>query len=244
VRAPAQFNKHTVRRDKRGAFTWVPLATTLTASSKHRLPPSTLDLTTANLEVYLNAETGVESRASATETNPSLQADAGLVVLVAAVAERWIYLFLWFRVGAPRTRRVFEVEVGRGRASQWRLSREEEDNGGDAGIRSRESRRRSLRPCHLPPAATDHSPHSVLAFWSFMWFVGFCFLANQWQVSKEEDNPLREGGDAARAAITFSFFSIFTWVAQTLFSIEKFKNVSFEEEYTKLFPPQPHQPLV
>lgn len=33
-------------------------------------------------------------------------------------------------------------------------------------------------------------------------------------------------------------------VAQTLFSIEKFKNVSFEEEYTKLFPPQPHQPLV
>uniref|UniRef100_A0A3P9LYL8 Synaptogyrin 1 n=1 Tax=Oryzias latipes TaxID=8090 RepID=A0A3P9LYL8_ORYLA len=139
----------------------------------------------------------------------------------------------------------------------------------------------------------------VSAFWSFMWFVGFCFLANQWQVSKEEDNPLREGGDAARAAITFSFFSIFTWVcfsfisyyfgqlrnkttkcwcgprnpdpltcasrkplffnchdpcelmrlfsqqvAQTLFSIEKFKNVSFEEEYTKLFPPQPHQPLV
>uniref|UniRef100_A0A8C7WMZ6 Synaptogyrin 1 n=1 Tax=Oryzias sinensis TaxID=183150 RepID=A0A8C7WMZ6_9TELE len=52
----------------------------------------------------------------------------------------------------------------------------------------------------------------VSAFWSFMWFVGFCFLANQWQVSKEEDNPLREGGDAARAAITFSFFSIFTWV--------------------------------
>lgn len=50
------------------------------------------------------------------------------------------------------------------------------------------------------------------AFWSFMWFVGFCFLANQWQVTKHEDNPLREGGDAARAAITFSFFSIFTWV--------------------------------
>uniref|UniRef100_A0A8C6KVC0 Synaptogyrin 1 n=1 Tax=Nothobranchius furzeri TaxID=105023 RepID=A0A8C6KVC0_NOTFU len=51
----------------------------------------------------------------------------------------------------------------------------------------------------------------VSAFWSFMWFVGFCFLANQWQVTKQEDNPLREGGDAARAAITFSFFSIFTW---------------------------------
>lgn len=51
-----------------------------------------------------------------------------------------------------------------------------------------------------------------VAFWSFVWFVGFCFLANQWQVAKEEDNPLREGADAARAAITFAFFSIFTWV--------------------------------
>ncbi|XP_054075882.1 synaptogyrin-1 isoform X2 [Rissa tridactyla] len=51
----------------------------------------------------------------------------------------------------------------------------------------------------------------VSAFWAFLWFVGFCFLTNQWQASKEEDNPMNEGGDAARAAITFSFFSIFTW---------------------------------
>ncbi|XP_020838304.1 synaptogyrin-1 isoform X4 [Phascolarctos cinereus] len=51
----------------------------------------------------------------------------------------------------------------------------------------------------------------VSAFWAFLWFVGFCFLANQWQVSKPEDNPMNEGTDAARAAITFSFFSIFTW---------------------------------
>ncbi|KAG8518147.1 Synaptogyrin-1 [Galemys pyrenaicus] len=52
---------------------------------------------------------------------------------------------------------------------------------------------------------------SVSAFWAFLWFVGFCYLANQWQVSKPEDNPMNEGTDAARAAITFSFFSIFTW---------------------------------
>ncbi|XP_050773616.1 synaptogyrin-1 isoform X2 [Gopherus flavomarginatus] len=51
----------------------------------------------------------------------------------------------------------------------------------------------------------------VSGFWAFLWFVGFCFLANQWQVSKHENNPLNEGADAARAAITFSFFSIFTW---------------------------------
>lgn len=38
---------------------------------------------------------------------------------------------------------------------------------------------------------------------------------------------------------------IHVWVlflqgAQTLFSMEKLKNLSFEEEYTKLFPPQPN----
>uniref|UniRef100_A0A8C0Q711 Synaptogyrin 1 n=2 Tax=Canis lupus familiaris TaxID=9615 RepID=A0A8C0Q711_CANLF len=53
----------------------------------------------------------------------------------------------------------------------------------------------------------------VSAFWAFLWFVGFCFLANQWQVSKPKDNPMNEGTDAARAAITFSFFSIFTWIS-------------------------------
>lgn len=55
-------------------------------------------------------------------------------------------------------------------------------------------------------------PLTPTAFWSLLWFVGFCFLANQWQVSKEEDNPLQEGVTAARAAIVFSFFSVFTWV--------------------------------
>ncbi|KAG5853986.1 hypothetical protein ANANG_G00032680 [Anguilla anguilla] len=63
----------------------------------------------------------------------------------------------------------------------------------------------------------------VSAFWSFMWFVGFCFLTNQWQVAKHEDNPLREGGDAARAAITFSFFSIFTWAGQAFLAFQRYK---------------------
>ncbi|XP_075409711.1 synaptogyrin-1 isoform X2 [Tenrec ecaudatus] len=51
----------------------------------------------------------------------------------------------------------------------------------------------------------------VSVLWAFLWFVGFCYLANQWQVSKPEDNPLNERTDAARAAIAFSFFSIITW---------------------------------
>ncbi|XP_072224835.1 synaptogyrin-1a isoform X1 [Leuresthes tenuis] len=77
----------------------------------------------------------------------------------------------------------------------------------------------------------------VSALWSLIWFIGFCFLANQWQFSKSEDNPLNEGADAARATIVFSFFSIFTWGGLTLLSLERLKRVSFEEEYSKLFIP-------
>ncbi|NXY91551.1 SNG2 protein, partial [Alcedo cyanopectus] len=48
--------------------------------------------------------------------------------------------------------------------------------------------------------------------WTFLWFIGFCFLTNQWSWTKAED--VRIGADSARAAITFSFFSIFSWVSE------------------------------
>nr|KAF6297088.1 synaptogyrin 2 [Myotis myotis] len=47
------------------------------------------------------------------------------------------------------------------------------------------------------------------ALWTFLWFVGFCFLTNQWAATNPKDVLL--GADSARAAITFSFFSIFSW---------------------------------
>ncbi|XP_048848207.1 synaptogyrin-1-like isoform X1 [Brienomyrus brachyistius] len=75
----------------------------------------------------------------------------------------------------------------------------------------------------------------VSAFWSFMWFVGFCFLTNQWQAAKRQDNPLREGADAARAAITFSFFSIFTWAGQAFLAYQRYKlgadSALFSQDY-------------
>uniref|UniRef100_A0AAZ1X001 MARVEL domain-containing protein n=1 Tax=Oreochromis aureus TaxID=47969 RepID=A0AAZ1X001_OREAU len=84
----------------------------------------------------------------------------------------------------------------------------------------------------------------VSALWAFIWFVGFCFLANQWQVSKKEDNPLNEGFDAARATIVFSFFSIFTWVLQSLLAIHRFKlgadTVMFNQDYMD---PNPQKPM-
>ncbi|XP_076853297.1 synaptogyrin-1a isoform X2 [Brachyhypopomus gauderio] len=85
---------------------------------------------------------------------------------------------------------------------------------------------------------------AISAFWAFMWFVGFCFLTNQWQMSELVDNPLNEGADAARAAIIFSFFSIFSWGAITLLAVERLKKVSFEEEYNKLFSAPPPSPFV
>ncbi|XP_030064337.1 synaptogyrin-1 isoform X1 [Microcaecilia unicolor] len=74
---------------------------------------------------------------------------------------------------------------------------------------------------------------AVSAIWSFLWFVGFCFLANQWQFS--EPNTLNEGADAARAAITFSFFSIFTWAGQAVLAFQRYKigadSALFSQDY-------------
>ncbi|XP_070612242.1 synaptogyrin-1 isoform X2 [Erythrolamprus reginae] len=76
----------------------------------------------------------------------------------------------------------------------------------------------------------------VSGFWAFLWFVGFCFLADQWRVSKKEDIPLNEGSDAARAAIAFSFFSIFTWSFLTFLAFRRLGEITFQEEYNTLFP--------
>ncbi|KAL1005265.1 hypothetical protein UPYG_G00056870 [Umbra pygmaea] len=60
---------------------------------------------------------------------------------------------------------------------------------------------------------------------SFLWFVGFCFLANQWQQTTDDELPLAQGSDAARAAITFCFFSILTWAGLTALALQTFLNL-------------------
>ncbi|KAM4585160.1 synaptogyrin-3-like [Odontesthes bonariensis] len=57
---------------------------------------------------------------------------------------------------------------------------------------------------------------------SFLWFVGFCFLANQWQATSPEELPLAQGSDAARATIAFCFFSVLTWAVLTLSALRRF----------------------
>ncbi|XP_044308526.1 synaptogyrin-3 [Varanus komodoensis] len=59
-------------------------------------------------------------------------------------------------------------------------------------------------------------------FWSFLWFVAFCFLANQWQRTPPSQGAT-QGGDAARAAIAFSFFSIISWVALTVKALQRYR---------------------
>ncbi|XP_069489857.1 synaptogyrin-4 [Ambystoma mexicanum] len=50
----------------------------------------------------------------------------------------------------------------------------------------------------------------ISIIWSILWFVGFCFLANQWALTNSNSYPM--GGDSARASIAFSFFSILCWI--------------------------------
>ncbi|KAG8507471.1 Synaptogyrin-2 [Galemys pyrenaicus] len=59
------------------------------------------------------------------------------------------------------------------------------------------------------------------ALWTFLWFVGFCFLTNQWAATNLQD--VLVGADSARAAITFSFFSVFSWAALAYLAYQRYK---------------------
>ncbi|XP_073690459.1 synaptogyrin-2a [Garra rufa] len=55
--------------------------------------------------------------------------------------------------------------------------------------------------------------------WTFLWFVCFCVLANQWSHTDQ-------GGvlaDAARAVVAFSFFSTATWALLTVLAFRRYR---------------------
>ncbi|KAL7861004.1 hypothetical protein AOLI_G00173530 [Acnodon oligacanthus] len=56
--------------------------------------------------------------------------------------------------------------------------------------------------------------------WTFLWFVCFCFLANQWSHTTDTQGI---SGDGARAVIAFSFFSIVSWALLTLFAYRRYR---------------------
>ncbi|XP_058385723.1 synaptogyrin-4 [Diceros bicornis minor] len=58
----------------------------------------------------------------------------------------------------------------------------------------------------------------LAVLWTGVWFVGFCFLANQWQHSPPKEFLL--GSSSAKAAITFAFFSILVWIFQAYLALQ------------------------
>ncbi|KAG5853510.1 synaptogyrin-2b [Anguilla anguilla] len=55
--------------------------------------------------------------------------------------------------------------------------------------------------------------------WAGLWFVCFCVLAHQWSLTTHPEHlPV----SAARAAIAFSFFSIFSWGLLVFFALRRF----------------------
>ncbi|XP_037544941.1 synaptogyrin-2a [Nematolebias whitei] len=66
--------------------------------------------------------------------------------------------------------------------------------------------------------------------WAFLWFICFCVLANQW--SKTDSSTVL--ADAARAIITFSFFSTITWALLFYFAYRRYREgvSEFNQDYT------------
>ncbi|XP_068434714.1 synaptogyrin-2a [Clinocottus analis] len=66
--------------------------------------------------------------------------------------------------------------------------------------------------------------------WTFLWFICFCVLANQW--SHTIDHTVVPA-DAARAVVAFSFFSIVTWGLLFYFALGRYRQGvgDFEQEY-------------
>ncbi|XP_063362343.1 synaptogyrin [Cydia amplana] len=58
------------------------------------------------------------------------------------------------------------------------------------------------------------------AFWAFLYFVGFCYLANAW--GKTDDPPIGTANNM-QGAIAFCFFSIFAWVGCAFFAFQRFR---------------------
>nr|CAD7569934.1 unnamed protein product [Timema californicum] len=60
--------------------------------------------------------------------------------------------------------------------------------------------------------------------WSFLFFVGFCYLTNQWSKSVTPEGNY--GVNNMQGAIAFCFFSIFTWAGCAWFAFQRFRQGS------------------
>ncbi|XP_030591967.1 synaptogyrin-2-like [Archocentrus centrarchus] len=67
---------------------------------------------------------------------------------------------------------------------------------------------------------------------TFLWFICFCVLANQWARTNSKNVMV----DAARVAIAFSFFSIITWAVLACLAYGRYnQRLNISEWLTALF---------
>ncbi|CAF2329639.1 unnamed protein product [Rotaria sp. Silwood2] len=57
----------------------------------------------------------------------------------------------------------------------------------------------------------------------FLWFVGFCYLADQWRNEVDKDQVGWNGRNNVQAAIAFAFFSIISWGALIFFTFRRYR---------------------
>ena len=60
-----------------------------------------------------------------------------------------------------------------------------------------------------------------LGIWTLLWFVGFCFMTDQWRQEPKQDLEGWNGRNSVQAALAFTFFSVLIWV---VFSISLITN--------------------
>lgn len=48
--------------------------------------------------------------------------------------------------------------------------------------------------------------------WTLLWFVGFCYMTDQWRQEPNQDLPGWNGRNSVQAALAFTFFSFLIWV--------------------------------
>nr|CAG4648939.1 EOG090X0FHR [Polyphemus pediculus] len=59
------------------------------------------------------------------------------------------------------------------------------------------------------------------ALWSFLYAVGFIYLASAWTKTLSTPDSIASGNNL-RAAIAFSFFSVFTWAGSAFFAYQRY----------------------
>ncbi|BET01535.1 unnamed protein product [Nesidiocoris tenuis] len=72
-------------------------------------------------------------------------------------------------------------------------------------------------------------------FWALMYFIGFCYLANQWSnTTLDEDMQANASTSDVSSAIVFSFFSVFSWAGSAWLAYQRYlqgNNAMFASDF-------------